>query len=69
MGDRNFKVAQGITNYEHVKNKKLKCLLVAAMQYSQEEVLHYFMILLPVTVWQETGSKHYNGIHSVAIVT
>lgn len=43
-----------------------KCLFVA--QDSQEKVLHNFMVVLSITVWQETGSKHYDGIHSVAIV-
>lgn len=37
-------------------------------EYSQEKIFHYFMVVLSVTVWQETGSKHYDGIHSVAIV-
>ena len=36
--------------------------------YSQEEVLHYFMVVLAVAVWQETGSKHDDGIHSIGIV-
>lgn len=37
--------------------------------YLQEEVLHYFMVVLSVTVGQETGGKHNDGIHSGAIVT
>lgn len=36
--------------------------------YSQEEVLHYFMVVSSVTVRQKTGCKHYDGVHSSAIV-
>lgn len=35
---------------------------------SQEKVLHDFVIVLTVTVRQEAGGKHYDGVHSVAIV-
>lgn len=38
------------------------------MLYSQEEVLHYFMVVASVAVWQETGCKHDDGVHSIAIV-
>lgn len=55
---------------KHWKKPKsrLKSVLVTAFWYSQEEVLHYFMVLLSVAVWQKTSSKHDDGVHSVAIV-
>lgn len=36
--------------------------------YSQEEVLHYFMVVASVAVRQEAGCKHDDGVHSIAIV-
>ena len=36
---------------------------------SQKEVLHDFMVIFTIAVWQEAGGKHYDGVNSVAIVT
>lgn len=38
------------------------------VQNSQEEVLHYFMVVVSVAVGQKTGCKHDDGVDSVTIV-
>lgn len=39
------------------------------LEHSQKEVLHDLVVVLSVAVWQETGRKHDDGVHLVAIVT
>lgn len=39
------------------------------LEHSQKEVLHDLVVVLSVAVWQETGRKHDDGVHVVAIVT
>lgn len=39
------------------------------LEHSQKEVFHDLVVVLSVAVWQETGRKHDDGVHVVAIVT
>lgn len=42
--------------------------IAVPVSYSQEKVLHYFMVVASVAVWQETGREYDDGVHSVTIV-
>lgn len=50
--------------YKNATNAAVEMSVV----HSQEKVLHDVVVVVSVTVWQETSGKHDDGIHAIDVI-